>query len=90
MVQDGQDRKDMYLVQDNGLKMWKHMSVRTPTQAWVCRDGVALSVILPMYEVLLYDDGSQNKEENWDRRRRTGGLTHESKRQDIWTVLRNR
>ena len=57
-----------------------------PPQAWVCRNGMALPVILPMYEVLLYDDGGQNTTENWDRRRRTGGLTYESKGQDIWTA----
>ena len=29
----------------------------------MCRVGEALSVILPVYEVLLYDDGCQNSEE---------------------------
>ena len=68
----------MYMVQDYGLKVRDGMSVRTSAQTRMCRDGVALLVILPMYEVLLYDNGGQDTSENWDCRGGIGGLTYES------------
>ena len=60
MDKAGQNRTDVYSLQEYWKKVWTYMPLCTPTQTQMCRFGKTLSYVLPMYEQKLPDDDGKD------------------------------